>query len=130
MDNKDEEKKVVTPSASLTSRISTGLGVKVIGSTGIKSAAAGSTGRTLVRGSRVSTVTKKEELASSATQSQADKEEEKSSEVDNRMSFSSIEMNDPQPRGSMQGSRSSLSLGGGGVARKRRTTALSDKDLE
>lgn len=30
----------------------------------------------------------------------------------------------------MQGSRSSLSLGGGGVARKRRTTALSDKDLE
>lgn len=78
MDNKDEENKVVGASATLTSRISTGLGVKVIGSTGIKSPAAGSTGRTLVRGSRAPTITKKEEpQASSATQSLADKEEEK-----------------------------------------------------
>ena len=130
MDNKEEENKVVTKSAPVTSRISTGLGVKVIGSTGIKSPAAGSTGRTLVRGSRVSTVAKKEEQASGTTLSQADKEEEKSSDFDNRMSFSSIEMTDPQPRGSMQGSRSSLSLGAGGVAKKCRTTALSEKDLE
>jgi hypothetical protein len=130
MDNKEEENKVVTQSATVTSRISTGLGVKVIGSTGIKSPAASSTGRTLVRGSRVSTATKKEEQASITSQSQVDKEEEKSSDFDNRMSFSSIEMTDPQPRGSMQGSRSSLSLGAGGIAKKRRTTALSEKDLE
>ena len=30
----------------------------------------------------------------------------------------------------MQGSRTSLTLGAGGVAKKRRTTALSEKDLE
>ena len=63
MENIEEENKVVTPSAPVVSRVSAGLGVKVIGSTGIKSAAAGSSGRTLVRGSRVSTVTKKEDQA-------------------------------------------------------------------
>jgi|LauGreDrversion4_2_1035121.scaffolds.fasta_scaffold1716800_1 hypothetical protein len=59
MENKQDNP--TQPPVVNTTRVSTGLGVKVMGSGGLKSAAAGSsTGRTLVRGSRATT-TKKED---------------------------------------------------------------------
>ncbi len=45
------------------------------------------------------------------------------------MSFDEL-LQDPQPRASIQGNRSSMSLTGGAVAKKRRTTVLSEKDFD
>ena len=107
--------------------------MKVLGSTGIKPAAASGGGRTLVRGSRVAP--KKEADPASTTPatnetSATAKVAEEEKKADNRESFSSIEMIDSIPaRQSMAaGNRSSLSLGS--ANKKRRSTVLNEKDFD